>query len=268
MTTVTLPSRTERPVALVLAGHEARRLVTHPVTMVGWGLLIFMFVVSTFTISTPVSAFDMVTTGPTFYPGLFCVLAAHMLTTRDHRAGTDALLGAVPATRQQRIHALLLAAAAPALIALALNVATLRYLAWRDEFVEVPGLAHVVQAPVTVLGGCLLGIMLGLWLPQRATPVLTAVALVVGSIVLTSVSEEWGLFGPLVSWVDWGPYDGTVWYALEAGHPGAHVIYLLGLCGMAAVAATLRVTSRYPLVIAVGVVFLALTLWGGVSQLP
>ncbi|MGI8677021.1 MAG: hypothetical protein ACR2JT_08845 [Nocardioidaceae bacterium] len=267
MTTVAHPSRTERPVALVLAGHEARRLVTHPVTLVGWGLLVPMFMVSIFTISSPVAAFDIVTTGPTFYPGLFCVLAAHMITTRDHRAGADDLLGAVPATRQQRVRALLLAAWAPALIALVLNVVTLRYLVWQDKFVEIPGLAHVLQAPVTVLGGCLLGIMLGLWLPQRITPVLTMVALVAGSIVLTGNSHEWGLLGPLVSWADWGPTDGTVWYALEPGHPGAHV-YLLGLCGLAAVAASLRVASRYLLVIAVGVVFLALTLWGGVSQLP
>lgn len=268
MTTVALPSRTERPVAIVLAGHEARRLVTHPVTLVGWGLLVFMFVISAFTLSTPVAAFDMVTLGPTFFPGLFCVLAAHMLTTRDHRAGADDLLGAVPATGQQRANALLLAAWAPALIALVLNVATLRYLVWRDEFVEVPGLAHVVQAPVTVLGGCLLGIMFGLWLPQRITPVLTVLALVAGSIVLTSASHEWGLFGPWVSWADWGPTDGTVWYALKSGHPGWHVAYLLGLCGLAGVAAWLRVTARYRLAIAFGIAFLALTLWGGVSQLP
>ena len=267
MTTLTVPYRTGWPVVLVLAGKEARRLVTHPAMLTGWGLLAFMFTVNALD-AEPISAFDMVTTGPTFYPGLFCILAAHMVTTRDQRSGTGELLGSVPATREQRVLALLIAAWLPALIALGLNVLARNYFVWQDVYVEAPGAAHTLQGPVTVLGGSLLGIMLGLWLPQRVTPVLAMVVLVAGSIALGSDTDGGVYFAPLVSWVDWGPFDGKEWYALEAGYPDAHVFYLLGLCGLAGVAAWLRVTGRLPLVIVLGVAFLALATWGGVTQLP
>jgi hypothetical protein len=267
MSTATVSRKATRAVVPVLAAHEARRLVTHPVTLIGWGMLAFMFAVSAFEISSPVAAFDAISTGTAFYPGIFCVLAAHMVATRDRRAGTDELLDAVPATREQRVYGLLIAAWAPALIALVVNVLALRYLIWRDAFVEVPGLGHLLQGPVTVLGGCVLGIMLGLWLPQRVTPVLAMVALVAVSMSLGS-REAAGLFAPMVSWVDWGPYDGTRWYALESGNPGPHVVYLLGLCGMAAVAALLRATTHRRLAVALGFLSLAVTVWGGMAQLP
>jgi hypothetical protein len=267
MTTVALAQPAGWPVVLVLAGKEASRLVTHPAMLVGWGLLAFMFTVNAVD-AEPISAFDMVTTGPTFYPGLFAILAAHMVTTRDQRAGTGELLGSVPATREQRLLALMIAAWIPALTALGLNVLARNYFVWQDVYVEAPGAAHVLQGPVTVLGGCLLGILLGVWLPQRVTPVLTMVTLVAASIALGSDPDGGVYFAPLVSWVAWGPSNGKVWYALEPGNPGAHVVYLLGLCGLAGVAAWLRVTPRRSLTLALGVAFLALAIWGGVNQLP
>jgi hypothetical protein len=267
MTTLAVPSRTGWPVVMVLAGKEARRLVTHPAMLTGWGLLVFMFTVNALD-AEPISAFDLVTTGPTFYPGLFCILAAHMVTTRDQRAGTGELLGSAPATREQRVLALMIAAWLPALIALGLNVLARNYFVWQGVYVDAPGAAHVLQGPVTVLGGSLLGVLLGLWLPQRVTPVLAMVVLVAGSIALGSDADGGVYFAPLVSWVDWGPYDGKAWYALEAGSPGAHVFYLLGLCGLAGAAAWLRVTDRRSLAVALGVAFLALAIWGGVNQLP
>jgi len=266
MTSVALTPRTGFPVVLQLAAKEARRLVVHPATLVGWALLAFMFSVGAFVDTGPVVAFDQVTTGPTFYPGLFCVLAAHMVTTRDERAGTGELLGSVPATREQRVLGLLLAAWVPALIALVLNILFHTYFVWQDMFVETPGVAHVLQGPVTVLGGSLLGIMLGLWLPQRVTPVIAMVSLVFASLAL-GADKNGMLFAPLVSWADWGPTDGSVWYALEDGNPGGHVVYLLGLCGLAGCAAALRVTDRRAIGLALGVVFLGVAVWGGIAQL-
>ena len=267
MTSVAVAPRVALPVALPLAWLETRRLTLHPVMLAGWAMFAVMMTVSAVD-AGPVIAFDQITTSATFFPGLFCVLAAHMVTTRDRRAGTDELIGAAPATREQRVLALLLAAWVPALIALAANFAIRQYFVWQDVYVEVPGLGHVMQTPVTVLGGCLLGVMLGLWLPQRPTPVLTMVALVAGSMAIGSDIHRRVLFTPMVSWVDWGPYNGTKWYALEAGNPGLHVVYLLGLCGMAAVAAWLRVTPHRLLAVALGLVSLAVTVWGGMAQLP
>jgi hypothetical protein len=217
--------------------------------------------------STPVYAFDMITVSLTFYPGFFCVLAGHMVTTRDARAGTAELLTSTPVPPKQRVAALLIGASLPALIAVGANVLLLRFLMWQDAFVEVPGAAHVLQAPVTVLGGSLLGIMLGLWLPHVTTPILTMVVLVAGSIVLGNDSEG-ALFAPMVSWADWGPYEGKRWYALEPGSPGSHVVYLLGLCGLAATAALLRSRGRRSLLVVLGFMFLAVTVGAGWAQLP
>ena len=99
MTTAVIGPRTGWSVVSLLAAKEGRRLATHPATLTGWGLLTFMFAVNVAD-ADPISAFDMVSTGPTFYPGLFCVLAAHMVTTRDRRAGTGEVLGSVPATSE------------------------------------------------------------------------------------------------------------------------------------------------------------------------
>jgi hypothetical protein len=266
MTSVAATPDAMRSVIPVLAFYEGRRLLTHPVTLLGWALLA-LHVGTAIYDDNPIVAFVAITMSTTFYLGIFCVLAAHMVTTRDLRAGTTELVGAVPCSREQRIAALLLAAWLPALLALAVTVLTRQYFIWQDTYVEVPGLAHVLQGPVTVLGGSLLGIMFGVWLPQRVTPVLAIVAVVIGSWALDSEGSR-GLFGPLVGWADWGPYDGTVWYDLRDGHPGGHVVYLLGLTGMAAVAAWLRVATHRWLAVALGVVALAVAVWGGVSQLP
>lgn len=266
MSTSVAQSASSLAVVLNVARLESRRLTLHPVMLGGWVMFLFMLGVNIVD-EGPVIAFDMITTGTTFYPGLLCVLAAHMVTTRDRRAGTDNLLGSVPATREQRVLALMLATLVPALVALVANVLIRQYFVWQEVYVEVPGMAHVIQGPLTVLGGSLLGIMLGIWLPQRVTPVLAMVGLIAVSMALDS-GQSSGLFSPLVSWVDWGPYDGTVWYALKPGNPGAHVVYLLGLCGLAATAAWLRFTPRRSLAVGIGFVCLALAVWGGVSQLP
>jgi hypothetical protein len=267
MTATAVVPRTGWPVVVILAAKEARRLVLHPATLVGWGLLVVMFTIGAFD-GTSIIAFDQVTTGTTFYPGLFCVLAGHMVATRDLRASSGELLGSVPATPEQRVLALLLAAWLPALIALGLNVATRSYFVWQDAYVEAPGAAHVLQGPVTVLGGCLLGIMLGLWLPQRVVPVLAMVVLVGGAIVLANDEGRGAYFAPLLSWDDWGPYEGKRWYGVKPGNPGAHVLYLAGLCGLAAVGAWLRVRRHRLSAIAVALAFLAMAVWGGVTQLP
>lgn len=254
------------PVVPVLARLEARRLVMHPAMIVGWALLTLMLIVNVLD-TGPIMNWDAVTTSTTFYPGLFCVLAAHMVTTRDHRAGAADLVGSVPATREQRVLALILAAWAPALIALAVTIVVRQYFVWQDTFVEVPGLAHMLQGPVTVLGGCLLGIMLGLWLPQRATPVLAMVALVTVSLMLEPDPKS-RLFSTLVSWADWGNGLGDIWYALVPGSPWAHVGYLLGLSGMAAAASWWLVTSHRWAAFALGLGFVVLAVSGGVAQLP
>ena len=119
----------------------------------------------------------------------------------------------------------------------------------RDAFVEVPGVWHLLQGPVNVLGGTLLGIVLALWAPARPTPALGLIVMVLVNLWLNQHGPQeleggtLGLFGPMVSWAQWGPLGSDHWYRLLPGDPAWHTVYLLGLCGMAVAGSLLRVTG-------------------------
>ena len=90
-----------------------------------------------------------------------------MVATRDRRAGTLDLLGDHAGPRRgARPGAAASPRSAPARLALVLNAALFVALLADDEFARRPSVWHVVQAPLTVLGACLLGTMLGVWAPR------------------------------------------------------------------------------------------------------
>lgn len=260
----------DRAVVPALGLLEARRFLLHPVMLVGFGLWATMFVIGEVDGTFVVQRFESVTTSLSFFPGVLCILTGHMVSTRDRRAGSLDLLRAVPGRAQERVLGLCLGSFAPALLALALNVAVLGFYVLTDGYHwgVTPNVWHVVQAPITILGGSLLGIMLGTWLPSRATPVISMVAIVGVNIWLNEQGKTAGLFGPMVSWADWGPYDGSLWYDLVPGSPSAHVLYLCGLCGLAASAALVRVAERRTGTLLAASIALAITVVGGVAQLP
>ena len=175
---------------------------------------------------------------------------------------------AVPARLEERVRALCLACLGPAAVTLLVNALAWTYLVLGNEFEEVPTFWHVAQGPATVLGGSLLGVMLGVWAPMRTTPVIALVSMVVANSWLSAQGQSAELFGPLVGWVDWGPYNGEVWYGLKPGSAFWHIVYLLGLCGMAAAGAVVAVAQRRRLVMVAGVVAVGVTALGGVLQLP
>jgi hypothetical protein len=257
-----------RSVAPSVGVMESRRLLLHPVMLIGFGWWTFIFVVGEIQGTFVVQRWETVTTSLSFFPGVLCILAGHMVSTRDRRAGSLEVLGAVPGRAEERVLGLCLGALAPAAVALCLNVAVLVVFALTDGFALTPTVWHVVQAPITVLGGCLLGVLLGVWAPSRATPVIAMVAIVGINIWLNGLGGSGRLFGPMVSWADWGPYDGTRWYALVEGSPFGHVLYLCGLCALAASAAVLRVAERRTLVVLIGLASVGLTVAGGLIQLP
>lgn len=264
---VARPVAPTRALAPALATVEARRLLRHPVMLVGFGLWLFAVGESLFSGLTVVQAFETITGALSFFPGVPAILAAHMVATRDRRAGSLDLLGTLPGRAHERVRALCLAALAPALVGLVLNTALTAYLLAIDAFGQTPSVWHVVQAPVTILGACLLGTMLGVWAPNLFTPVLTLVALVVVNLMV-SERDPLRLFGPAMFWADWGPFDGTIWVGLHPGSAFGHVLYLLGLCGMAAAAALVRVAEQRRTVVVFGLASVALTALGGWVQLP
>ena len=82
----------------------------------------------------------------------------------------------------------------------------------------VPSVWHLLQPAVAeILGGALLGIMFGVWSPARGTPVIALVAMVAVGLWIDGQGQTASLFGPMTSWTDWGPYDGSIWYRLGPG---------------------------------------------------
>jgi hypothetical protein len=250
-----------------LARSEGWRLLCHPVMLVGFGLWFAVVLDTALRDITVVQAFETVTAAISFFPGVPAILAAHMVATRDVRAGTVELLTSAPVRLEARVRALLLASFVPAAVALVLNVALTTALLLRDEFAQPPTVWHVAQGPLTVLGACLLGTMIGVWVPSPVAPVVSMVALVATHVAIAERGSA-QLLGPAIFWADWGIYDGSVWVGLHPGSPSWHVAYVAGLCGLAAVGALLRVAPPRGRLLAFWVAALALTVLAGVAQLP
>lgn len=259
-----------RAVVPVLALHEARRLLRHPFTLVGFAVYVIATGSTVAADYGPRSAFETVSMVQTFYPGMLLILAGTMLATRDQRAGSLEVLGPLPGRAEERVKAMALAALAPALVGLVLTVVLhVVYLAldrYSAASGAVPGVWHILGGPVTLVGASLFGIMLGVWAPSRVTAVLGLVAMVVANLWLDGQGDL-RLLSASVGWAEWGLYA-EQWAGLVAGSPALHVGYLLSLCGMAAAAAWVRVAHRRTAPVVLGLTALAAAVLTGVGQLP
>ena len=77
-----------RSLVPVLALQEARRLMRHPVTVLGFAIYVVATVSTVIVDQGPRSAFETVGMVLTFYPGVLMILAGTLLATRDLRAGS------------------------------------------------------------------------------------------------------------------------------------------------------------------------------------
>lgn len=264
-----LPSTgSARSVAPALARREAVRLLRHPFIVVGFALFVATSGYSLFVDNPATAAFAQIDSFPSFYPGVFTILAGSLVASRDHRAGSGELLRPLPGRAFERVLALCLACLAPAALTLVLTVVLHGIYLQQDVYVDEPGLAHLTQGAVTVLGGGLFGVMVGTWAPTRSGALVALVAMVFVNVGLNADEGPHNLFSLLFSWGVWGSADGTVWGGVKSGSPGWHVAYLLGLCGLAACAALLRVANRRGPVLFAAVAALALAAAGGIWQLP
>ncbi|MBA2446154.1 MAG: hypothetical protein H0V49_12605 [Nocardioidaceae bacterium] len=262
---------TARPAAAVvpaLAQQEARRLLRHPLMMLGFAFFVGTAGVSLFTDNPATAAFSMVDAMPSFYPGVFAILAASLTASRDHRAGSDELVAPLPGRAFERVLALCLASVAPALLMLIFVLLLHAGYVSQGVYVDTPNVWHLTQGAVTVLGGCLFGVMVGTWAPTRSAALFALVLMVIANLWVNAGGGPHELFGLSMGWGQWGSPDGRVWGGLAPGSPMGHVVYLLGLCGMAATAALLRVADRRTPVVVAGFVSVALAVAGGIGQLP
>lgn len=254
----------------VLALREARRLLLHPFTLLGFAVYLVATVATVISDQGPRSAFETVAMVQSFYPGMMLILSGTMLATRDLRAGSSEVLGPLPGRAEERVKALLLAALAPALVGLLLTVALHVVYLGLDRYAAVPdgvpGLWHMLGGPVTLLGATMFGVMIGVWLPSRVTAVLGLVALVVYNLALDG-RGDYQLLGMAVGWARWGLYADS-WAGVVGGSPMLHVVYLLALCGLAAAAAWVRVAERRTAAVVAGLVALVVAVAAGIGQLP
>jgi hypothetical protein len=261
------PPARESSAALALAPREAWRLVRHPVALAGVALNVVL-VVSVGTDGGR-SSFSAVTTGSTFYSGVFVYFAANIAATRERRSGSRELLGPLPGGAHARTIALCLAALGPALLnALLVAVAFAAFTA-RDLFVVSPSFWHLAQGPLTVLGGALLGVMVGRWAPYPGAALVVMVAMVAFNVMVSNGAEQYRSLGMEVSWARWGPnHESSGWYGYYPGSVAWHDVYLGALCAMAAAGALLRTTAAPLRVLTAGAACTAAMLLAAWGQLP
>ncbi|HEU4676781.1 MAG TPA: hypothetical protein VFS29_12375 [Motilibacteraceae bacterium] len=259
---------------LALARQEARRLLLHPVALLAFGFYVVAVAVQ-WPGWSPRTTFEATCLTLSFFPGVPLILAANLAATREHRAGSDELLAPLPGRAQDRWAALSLAALAPALLGVALqltlhaaNLAAGRYPGAVEGAADVvaPDLWQLLAGPVTLLGACLLGSALGLWLPGRTAAVVAIVALVVAD-AWVEAKPSVQLLGLAVGWADWG-VSSDAWVGQIGGSSGRHLAYLLALCGLAAGAGWLKVAHRRRGPLLAGAGFLLAAALAGVAQLP
>jgi hypothetical protein len=249
----------------VLARAEAVRLLLHPVTLVGYGLWALM----TSTLwwgdpPRPLDVFESVGSALSWMPGVLMILVGYLVATREHRAGTIDVLGSLPSQEPERVRALCLASLAPGAVALVLNLALTGVL--QDRFAQSPTVPQLLQAPLTVVGATLLGVMVAAWAPVAFAPALTVVVMIGAHVALGSDPVA-SLFGPAVFWAEWGVTGGELWHGFIGGSHWWHLAYVVGLCGLAAAAAIVR-SVRTRAVVTAGFAVLAVTVLAAVLQLP
>lgn len=255
-----------RSMVPVLARQEATRLLRHPLAVAGLVLYALFAIGNLMGPADPVRAFGFIDNTPTVVPGLFALLAGSLLASRDHRARTGELLVPLPGRALERVAAMCLACLAPAALTLVLVLALHAVQLRQGAYVESPGLGHLTQGAVTVLGGALFGVMVGTWAPTRSAALMALVLMVVVNLAVAAGGWPHYLF---TLHVEWSIYvSGGGWAGLRAGSPGWHLAYLLGLCGLAACAALLRVAPRRRPVLLASVAALAVAVAGGIGQLP
>jgi hypothetical protein len=269
MTADVLQSRSaERalPVPVVLGLQEGRRIVLHPLTLLGLVLTCVILVTEGRTGAR--EAFETVSTAPTWFMGVLGYFAAHLVASRDRRSHSGEWLAVVPASGVQRVAGLCLAALAPTMITVVFVAAMHQVNQLQDLYVVPPNFWHLAQAPLSVFGGALLGIMVARWTRVPGVPLLVMIAMVLVNAWLNSKPDTLQPLATYVPWAVWTPVNTRTWHGFNPGSPAWHVAYLAALCAMAATGAFLRESPNRARVLGVGACFTAAAVVTGFLQLP
>jgi hypothetical protein len=260
------PAARAWPVPVVLGLHEGRRIALHPLALVGAAITVAVQLSQAD--AGPRDAFEVVVGAPTFFYGVLVFFAAHLVASRDRRAGTGELLAPLPSGAAARVAGLCLAALVPALLCAACVLVADGSAEAAGRYAVDPTAWHLAQPPLTVLGAALLGTMVARLTAVPGVALLVMVAMVLVDAWLDARPEDVGLLATYVTWPEYGTGADTAWWGIQAGSAAWHTAYLAGLCAMACAGAFLREARRPWLPLTAGAVATACTVTAGLAQLP
>lgn len=249
-----------------LAPAEARRLLLHPLTLVGLAAYTFNLFGAGW---APRPAFSALTSMLVLPFGVPVFFAAALVASSSRRAGADEMLAAAPVTRAQRTAAACLAALGPFLLAGTIQaVLAAVYLAADVELERFPTLFEMSAGPLCLLGAGLLGVAVARWLPWPGASALVMIALIAANQVIEPFHESVSMLGLYVEFARWGvpPYNDPVGFI--PGSPAWHALYLLALSLGAGALAMLRDSPRRRLWVGTGAALVVIAAAGGIWQLP
>ncbi|MEX1133754.1 MAG: hypothetical protein WED83_02800, partial [Acidimicrobiia bacterium] len=186
--------------------------------------------------------------------------SARLWTTEQSEA-----LDVAPASARVRTAGLVLAAAAPVIVGLLLQVVTLGVLVLDDPVTTLDVWDFLAGATVIALAVAI-GVAVGRWIPSRFTGPMTLIVLIATVSYLGSYGMR-SRFGDVVTW--FAPFVALDWEPSEIVFrpTGTHLIYLIGLVGVFIGLALLRGIGRRWLIGAGLVVSVALVAAGVAGQL-
>jgi hypothetical protein len=247
-----------------LAGREGRRIVGHPITLVLLGYFVVLGVLTAIT--------SRLSAGPAIHLALLLIgllwfgpatfFAANLVASSARRAHVESQLAAAPTDESQRTLAVLAGVLVPTAVAagFAAVLALVEHSGIALDRVQGPG--ELAAVPLCALGGGLLGVAVARWLPWRGMPLVVMFALIAWAVAVMNRGALWWI----APWTMSPVYYGND--AMGAGSHGWHAVYLLGLCGLAAIAALLRYPAHRRLLLALGALAGIVTLTAALAQLP
>ena len=232
MSLTAVPARASWRIVATVADVDGRRLIRHPLCIVGGciSLLgIVMFVRTTASDHRITWDDDAWTVSAGFIMlAIFTMIATNLTALRDRREHTIEQHATLPVAPAHRTGGLLAATLLPAAVALVLLGAVAAYAATQVHLTAADRVHVVAQVVIVVMLG-VFGVALAAWAPNPSVAPLAAWAVVF--LTPSEPSHAWQVLAPLTGMRD-------------AGLSAWHVAYQIGLTTLFATAALARAARR------------------------
>jgi hypothetical protein len=250
------------PVPVALAGVDARRLLLRP-TILFVGYVLWRTLAS----PLPHGTYDGINSMIGFawaFAGLVVLVVVASIAGRDRG---EEIVAATPGGERAPVSSWVVLLVGAAVLEYALvalhrwgHEAPLTYAAL------MPNAWELAQPSLMLLGGGLLGLVAGRLLPGWVAAPLAAVAAIAWIGVLSGTFSSTTMLAPVIEWVEYHEHSSAVTF--EPGSFAWHNAYLLGLCGLGAVAALLTTPGRRRPLLVVGTLIGVGTVVAGALALP